>query len=303
MSYHRFSIIQGRAVVDKRVSNAQLRTLCALGMYADPDGWCFPSQSTVGDDLGKSRQTVNEDIATLTELGYLQKVEIPTGRGKEFRIKYRLLHDTLPMGGVGIPGQGVSDFPDSNDPSNDPSNTASGDFTPCRHCGEPIFYDTRDTVYLHSRRTGKDDNGYYCAGQKYLGLHAEPRPVTHLPIEWQIAAGAKTVTVPDNRDAEMKDVANIIATSMGSKAERAYQLAYAFMTTRGIIIPYGQVKGQRKVIKEMIEMGVMPEHVVEATQMLIDKKMTVTDLHSVRKTALALANPAPDEYTGAIEGI
>lgn len=126
MSYHRFSIVQGRAVIDKRITNAQFRTLGALGMYADVDGWCFPSQSTIGGDLGKSRQTVNEDIAALVQFGYLEKKSEPKpGNPKEVVMFYRLLHDPIPTGGVGIPGQGVSEYPDSNDSYNDPSNVTS----------------------------------------------------------------------------------------------------------------------------------------------------------------------------------
>lgn len=44
----------------------------------------------------------------------------------------------------------------------------------CKHCHTPIFYESRDTVWLHTNRTEKNDNGYYCAGESYLGKCAEP---------------------------------------------------------------------------------------------------------------------------------
>jgi hypothetical protein len=124
-----------------------------------------------------------------------------------------------------------------------------------------------------------------------------------MPLEWQIAAGVENISLPDERDNQIRDAANLIATGMGSSSIAAYGLAYAFMRVRGILISSSRIKGQRKAIKEMLEMGVTAAHVAEATQVLMDNKMTVLDLFSVAKTAIALANPAPDEYTGALEGV
>ena len=62
MTNARFSILQARAVEDKRISNSQFRTLAALGLYGDKDGWCFPKLKTLATILGKSRQAVNRDL-------------------------------------------------------------------------------------------------------------------------------------------------------------------------------------------------------------------------------------------------
>lgn len=40
----------------------------------------------------------------------------------------------------------------------------------------------------------------------------------------------------------------------------------------------------------MIEMGVKPEHVRAATKQLMERGMTITDLFSIVKTAIDLAN-------------
>lgn len=72
MSNARFSILQARAVKDKKISDAQFRTLAALGMYADQDGWCYPMLSTLGKDLGKSKQAVGRDTIHLRKLGYVE---------------------------------------------------------------------------------------------------------------------------------------------------------------------------------------------------------------------------------------
>lgn len=94
MSNARFSILQARAVKDKRISDAQFRTLAALGMYADEDGWCFPSLKTLGGDLGKSKQAVGRDTIALKKLGYLETKprykEDGSRRSNLYRLKYDL---------------------------------------------------------------------------------------------------------------------------------------------------------------------------------------------------------------------
>lgn len=117
---------------------------------------------------------------------------------------------------------------------------------------------------------------------------------SNLPIEWQIAAGAEQVTLPDQTDARRWDIAQLIG--MGEKSA-AIELAHAFMKARDILIPESKIKGQRKAVREMIEMGVQPEHVTEAVRQLLAKNMTVIDLFSVSKTAQDLANKK-EVYTG-----
>lgn len=97
MSNARFSILQARAVKDKRITDAQFRTLAALGMYADEDGWCFPSLTTIGNDLGKSKQAAGRDTIALKKLGYIEV----TGRydkktGARHSNLYRLKFDLPP---------------------------------------------------------------------------------------------------------------------------------------------------------------------------------------------------------------
>lgn len=258
MSEHKFSVLPGRAVKDRRITDSIYRTLSALCMYADKDGWCFPSQSTLAEDIGKTRKTVNEHLQLLEEWGYVRSEHRKKEDGSPTSKMYQVIYDqiTWPMS--------TPDYSDpeysggyTNDSSNDPiNNMASG----------------------------------------------ENRP---LPYDWQIAAGVKEIRAVDETDAKIRDAADLIATGMGSKSLPAYDIAYAFMKTRGIIIPVSKAKQQRKAVKEMLEMGVMPGHVIEATQKLMEAKMTVTDLYSVSKTAIDLANPAPEdnEYHGPVEGV
>jgi hypothetical protein len=111
-----------------------------------------------------------------------------------------------------------------------------------------------------------------------------------LPFDWQVAHGQE-VTQQDQFAAQVRDAANLM--DMGCAGAGA--LALTFMTTRRIIIPEDKIKGNRKAAREMLQMHVKPQHVRQATLDLIEKQMTITDLFSVSKTAIALANPAKPE--------
>jgi hypothetical protein len=111
----------------------------------------------------------------------------------------------------------------------------------------------------------------------------------NLPIEWQILSGADRVYQPDQTLAQRTDFANLVAMTTPNPSE-ARAIAIAFQNARNLTMPESKVKGQRKAIKEMLEMGVKAEHVEQATKDLVSKGMTVTDLFSVSKTAIDLAN-------------
>ena len=107
MSNARFSIIQSRAVSDDRISNAQFRTLSALGIYGDKNGWCFPKLKTLGDMLGKSKQAVSMDIKALVELGYIEIKKQYREDGSQQNNLYRILFDS-DDGGSGQLNGGLS---------------------------------------------------------------------------------------------------------------------------------------------------------------------------------------------------
>jgi hypothetical protein len=249
MSNARLSILQARAVKDKRISDSQFRTLAALGMYADEDGWCFPSLSTLGDDLSKSKQAVGRDTIALRKLGYLEVKARFDASGARRSSMYRLKFDLPPRQRyVDAPSTSEVDAPstsevDVNDPINDPINDGAG----------------------------------------------APLKTDELPIEWQIAGKVEKVVMPDETHAKRMDFANLVAIGTRNPSV-AYAIAMAFQVARNIILPESKVKGQRKAVKEMLEMGVQGIHVRDATRQLMEKNMTVTDLFSVSKTAIDLAN-------------
>jgi hypothetical protein len=119
-----------------------------------------------------------------------------------------------------------------------------------------------------------------------------------LPLDWKIANG-QDITEHDiqgETDRKMRDAANLISMGFGITQIEAYNLAYAFQVARQIVIPENKIKGQRKAVREMLEMKVRPSHVEQAVKDLTGKKMTVIDLYSVSKTAIDLANPAPGQF-------
>jgi hypothetical protein len=143
MSNARFSILQARAVKDKRISDAQFRTLAALGMYADEDGWCYPLLSTLGVDLGKSKQAVGRDTIALRKLGYLEVTARYDKTGARKSSMYRLKFDLPRQRGVDTPSTNHVDTPstsevDVNVPINDPLNVEE-EANPLQKFDDPQF--------------------------------------------------------------------------------------------------------------------------------------------------------------------
>jgi len=118
-----------------------------------------------------------------------------------------------------------------------------------------------------------------------------------LPIDWQML-GDKPVVLPDEKLAKQKDAAALVGMGMGVLAEPAAALVLAFQVERGVVFTESQIKGQRKAAKALIEQKITPTLVTAAVKKLQAAGMTVTDLYSITKTAIDLANAPADEYTG-----
>ena len=71
MSNMRFSITPAKAVCDTELSDSVFRTLAALGVFGNKEGWCWPGLALLGEMLGKSKQAVSSDIHVLEDRGYL----------------------------------------------------------------------------------------------------------------------------------------------------------------------------------------------------------------------------------------
>lgn len=71
MGNQKYSIIPARAVYDPKLPHHVLRTLCAICVYSDQEGYCWPSQSTLARNIGVTRETINRHIRQLKSLGYI----------------------------------------------------------------------------------------------------------------------------------------------------------------------------------------------------------------------------------------
>lgn len=72
LSKARLSIIPAKAIADPALNATALRVLCALGTYTDDNGWCYPGQQRLADDLGIGRAAVNRAIQCLATQGYVE---------------------------------------------------------------------------------------------------------------------------------------------------------------------------------------------------------------------------------------
>jgi hypothetical protein len=106
----RFSIIPARAIEDPRLHSAALRVLSAIGTYANKEGWCYPSQSTLAKRLKISRPAVNRQIKILVELGYLEATRRVDKDGGETSCIYHILfeedeieYSQAQLGSMGLP--------------------------------------------------------------------------------------------------------------------------------------------------------------------------------------------------------
>jgi hypothetical protein len=119
---------------------------------------------------------------------------------------------------------------------------------------------------------------------------ADAPKIDEMSLEWQIGSGVRTVTITDTDTAQRRDSANLIGTGLGINAQAGAELAFAFQDERGITFTHGDVKGQRKAVKYLLEKKVKPDHVREAVRKLTAINFTCTDLFSITDTAVDLAN-------------
>ena len=87
----RWAKLAARAVVDPNLTDAWVRVLAVIGIYAGPDGVAWPSQQTIGTMVGLNRSTVCRHLKRLREGGYMDRYRRRTPRG-HYRNVYRLLY-------------------------------------------------------------------------------------------------------------------------------------------------------------------------------------------------------------------
>jgi hypothetical protein len=238
--------------------------MLAIADHANDDGeGSYPGITRLEKKTGLSRQGVVDTIKTCKYNGLLFVMDEPSRLGTN---DYRVNLDCFPL---------------------------LKDASQATLLVKPLDYPSQATLPVLVKPL--DSNHPLTTIESSIG--ADAPNADNLPLDWKIAKGMDITEkdLQDETDRKMRDSANLIATGFGVNSTAAYNLAYAFQVSRWIIIPNDKVKGQRKAVKEMLEMHVKPEHVEQAVKDLTAKSMTITDLYSVSKTAIALANPAPVE--------
>lgn len=89
----RFVILPSALVSDRRIGDAGFRVLAALSTYADRDGWCWPSQTTLAADVSTSRRAVRRQLDLLEQTGYIEGRRRVHDDGSESSKMFRLLYD------------------------------------------------------------------------------------------------------------------------------------------------------------------------------------------------------------------
>jgi hypothetical protein len=121
---------------------------------------------------------------------------------------------------------------------------------------------------------------------------AQPAP-TLLPLDWQVATGQEQVYVPSESDTFLADC-DIAVMNVCRGAVNLEPLVHEFITVRRIFPQKKQFSGWRTAFQEMYGAKpnrVYPQHICEAILQLTGANMTVSDPHSVVRTAISLANP------------
>lgn len=99
MSGPRLSIIPAGAAVDARLEGRwDLKVLCLLGTYTDDDGWCFRSQTTMAEQLGCARTTVQRALDRLEGAGWIERRGRLRDDGATSANYYRVMLDTVDDG-------------------------------------------------------------------------------------------------------------------------------------------------------------------------------------------------------------
>lgn len=89
----RFSVVPSRAFFDRRLDGTDMLVLGLICSYADRDGWCFPSQSTMSKLLGISKRTVIRHVQKLVDNGYIVSRRRTRENGSSTSNLYRVLYD------------------------------------------------------------------------------------------------------------------------------------------------------------------------------------------------------------------
>lgn len=90
-----YAVITAKVLLDKNLTETQKLLIALISNLSNEKGFCFASNKYLGDQLNKSAVTIQQNIAQLEEMGYLNRVIELDSKGE---LKYRALTilETIP---------------------------------------------------------------------------------------------------------------------------------------------------------------------------------------------------------------
>lgn len=227
------------------------------GKEKSGDGWIYKSAEELEDETGMSYDEQKTARAKLIERGLIEEDYKRLEHRMYFRVKLDTLNAVWEIPEHGNAQMGKQAMPDS---SNMATPSSLNDLTET----------TRE----------------YKQGEK-----------SPMPIDWKIAHDESIKSTDLHGNGFDYNQARNISQLIDMQCSGAGALALAFMEARRLIFAESQVKGQRKAARDLLVQHVRPEHVRQAVEELTGKRMTITDLYSITKTAIGFAHPVEEhEY-------
>lgn len=117
----RFGIVPSAWLDRSDVGMAEIAVLTALSTFADKDGYCFPSQRRIADQLGKSQPWVSKILGDLVDRGLIRRRQRNASRSYE----YFLLYDNHQPADTHYQPADIDDQPADTNSTNNKTNNNS----------------------------------------------------------------------------------------------------------------------------------------------------------------------------------
>jgi len=78
-----WSVVPVRALTDRNLTQIEFRVICALCIYTNSYGVCWPGVQTIGDVIGSDPAVISRAISKLVRKGYVRKLE-----PQDYQIEY-----------------------------------------------------------------------------------------------------------------------------------------------------------------------------------------------------------------------
>lgn len=123
-----FARVPTGAISDLRVGDRELRVIAAIAKYADKDGWAYPSEKKLGDDLGVTRTAIHRQINKAVAHGYIKRSRRTKPTGGYSSNLYRVIFNNTQNAQQSASGEFLEPMLDQ--PSEQQAETLPEDYVP-----------------------------------------------------------------------------------------------------------------------------------------------------------------------------